>query len=195
MFELNQLDKLVSEYTPLKIAIENCIKDNIFVRKGFNKNIYKLTNEKLTQAITLLLKDTLCNYICIGLNNTIEWTPIKLFQSAYFMIKIDNNFWIVERNNIKCNVVLIISMMDYMDRLIEISRESVYLESKYWPTIDEFNIVLKSVVNQITLIKKTILNDNTQMNHFLYKYNNNNYYYICIHYSKTHTMIYKPIVI
>ncbi len=192
MFEYSKLNEIALDYITLKKTIINNINNNIFVRNGFNKNIYNLSDEKLLQGMHYLLESNLICYVCIGVNNIIEWTPTKLFQSIYFMIKIDDKFWIVERTAYKSTVVLTITLKDYINRLYEMGATATYINPKLCPSSNDFKTALHNLINDVAFFKQDNYNNN-KINHFIYKYNNN-IYYISTVYLNGKINIFKPAI-
>ncbi len=193
MFEYSKLNEIALDNTTLKNTIINTITNNIFVRNGFNKNIHNLSDNQILKGIHYLLESNIIPYVCIGLNNIIEWTPVKLFQSVYFMVKANNKFWIVERNAYKSTVVLTITLKDYLSRLYEIGETSNYINPKYCPPSADFQSALSNLKNDAAFIKQDKYNNNNKINHFLYKYNNN-IYYISVVYLNGSIYIFKPAI-
>jgi hypothetical protein len=192
MFEYPQLNDIASDYVTLRTTIINTINNNVFVRNGFNKNIYNLSDDKILRAMHYLLENEAITYVCVGLNNIIEWTPVKLFQSVYFMIKVDNKFWIVERNAYKSIVILTITLKDYLKCLYEIGKTSNYMNAKYCPSPNDFKTALSNLNNDVTFIKQDKYNNN-KINHFLYKYNEH-IYYISTVYLNGSVNVFKPAI-
>ncbi len=193
MFEYSKLNEIALDNNTLKNTIINTITNNIFVRKGFNKNIYNLSDKQILRGAHYLLESNITSYVCIGLNNIIEWTPVKLFQSVYFMVKVDNRFWIVERNAYKSTVVLTITLKDYLGYLYEIGSTANYINPKYCPSNTDFQNALNNLKNDAVFIKQDKYNNNNKINHFLYKYNNN-IYYISVVYLNGSINIFKPAI-
>jgi hypothetical protein len=192
MFEYPQLNDIASDYVNLRTTITNTINNNVFVRNGFKKNIYNLSDDTILKAMHYVLETDAINYICVGVNNIIEWTPIKLFQSVYFMIKVDNKFWIVERNAYKSTVVLTITLKDYLKSLYEIGEKSNYMNAKYCPSQNDFKNALSNLNNDATFIKQDKYINN-KINHYLYKYNGH-IYYISTVYLNGSVNVFKPAI-
>ena len=198
MFEMDKLYEIAFDYKPLKQAIDYSIKEKIFIPSGFKSNIYKLSEEFIFHGINTLFDDTSRNFTCIKIVDMIEWTPVKIFQSAYFIVNLYNKFWIISRNCLKCSVVLIIKMKDYMSRLYDYGnkQDSQFLDNKFWPNqTDYINAMNYLKTNDAAFIKQVVYNKNNveiKINHYLYK-NNTNIYYIPVYHSNNNTRIYKPV--
>jgi len=195
MFEISNLSELMIDYASLEKAINTTINEKIYVRKGLKSDIYKIPEEAIFYSISNLLKDTSYNYICITLNNVIEWTPVKLFQSLYFLVHLHDKFWVIYKDAYKCNVVLEITIIDYLKYLYNIGVNSDYLDSLYWPSFSDFNIGLNTIKSNnlnYAFIKRVNYSKTHNLFHYLYKYDH--IYFITVCYTDNKISIYKPIV-
>lgn len=195
MFEITNLNGLLSDYNSLENTINTAINEKIYIRKGLRDNIYKLPEEFIFYSISYLLKDTSYNYNCIKLNDTIEWTPVKLFQSLYFIVHLHDKYWIIYKDAYKCNVVLVITMIEYIKYLHNIGNKSEYLDSVYWPSFNDFNIglnTLKTTDLNYVFIKRINYSNTYQLFHYLYK--SDNIYFISVCYNDEVVSVYKPII-
>jgi hypothetical protein len=199
MFEMDKLNEFLFDFKPLKEAVDDYIKEKMFVPGGFKDNIYKLPEEYIFSGINMLLNDTSRIFTCIKIVDMIEWTPVKIFQSAYFVVNLYNKFWIISKNCLKCHVVLIIKMSDYMNRLYEIGNKTdyKYIDEIHWPFPVEFMNSLEYLkTNDVAFIKQIIYiknNEEIKINHYLYK-NKDNIYYISVYYEKNNITVYKPML-
>jgi hypothetical protein len=199
MFEMDRLHEIMTDYKPLKEAIEHSIKNKIFIPSGFKSDIYKLSEEEIFYNINILLSNTSSNFACVKILDMIEWTPVKIFQGAYFIVNLNNKLWIINRTSLKCSIVLVIKMKDYISRLYDIgSKVSIkFLDSKHWPNQIEYINGMNYLKNHdAAFIKHTVYNKNNdefKINHYLYK-NEENIYYISVYYLGNDMRIYKPIL-
>ena len=52
-----------------------------------------------TNAMKMVFLNMPCNsYIIYSMQNIIEWTPIKLCQSVYYLLKTNNEYWIIKNS-------------------------------------------------------------------------------------------------
>ena len=197
MLEMNNLHQIINDFEPLKSAIDKTIKEKMFIRQGFKKNIPNLSENEQLLFISHMLGNQK-TFLCIKINNMIEWTPIKIFQSAYFIIYLYDKYWIVKRDGYSCSVILSISLKNYIQVIFEEGiRNEQYIPFQLYlcPKLEEFNAVIHNLLkSDVVYVKKDKYNINNKLviiNHYLYK-NNNDVYYIPVWHTSTITSIYKP---
>ncbi len=192
---MTELSNILTDYESLKTAIDKSISEKIFIRKGFRNDIHKLSEEIQIYSISNLLKDNTFNYNCICIPNIIEWTPVKLFQSVYFMVFLYDKFWIINRDSNKCMVVSVLNMVDYIKRLHQNDNiNSQYLNNSYWANQNEFIHSLNILKNnEVAYIKQVSYNKKLKLNHYLYK-DNEYIYYMVVCYLDNSVSMYKPII-
>ena len=195
MLEMSKLHLITMN--DLESAINNTIKEKIFVRRGIQKDSLPdlSINEQLNAINNLMFNNK--NYYLIKTLNNIEWTPEKLYQSAYYMIYYNNNYWIASHSShegflIKFNI----SLKDYITFVFHYVKpftQLLSLDNNYWPKNEELFYSytnLKKIKNDdAILIKKNDYDNDIKINHFLYKIGNK-IYYLPI----SNKLIYKPIL-
>jgi hypothetical protein len=197
MIEIDRLSEFINDYQPLKNAIDNAIKDKMFIRRGFKKDIHKFGEEYQLFGINYLLKDSSTNFVCVSVVDTIEWTPVKLFQSLYFVVKLYDKFWVINRDNYKCSIISVIHMKDYIKYIYDITIEqnASYLDCRYLLQYNEYrNSLIKLMDEDVVSLKQVSYDTNKKINHYLYK-RDNNIYYMSIAHNNNSISVFKPILI
>ncbi len=199
--EVNNIKSIINDSPPLINAINESIKTKMFIPRGIKNTISNISENSIFLTITDLINSNVVSYKCITISNIIEWTPVKLFQTAYFIVKLHDKFWLVSRDGYSCHVLLTITMKDYIDYIYKKSNSdnSTFLENIYWPQLIEFSNVLHNLrTNDYTFVKKSIYNKSSVfsiiLHHYLYKLEDC-IWYIAISYSVSSLKSYKPILL
>jgi hypothetical protein len=196
MFQIDDLSKIINEYNPLKDAVDNYIKNKCFAPNGLTNPIRKLSEKEILFGINSLIRDAPRDFICLSIVDIIDWTPIKLFQTAYFMFKIYDKFWIISRELNNSYVSSVITMEDYIKFLfnIGIKDDSTYIENKYHPVFTKFRAALKLLDNNnVALIENVSYDLKIKINHYLYKLDKI-VYYVAVYHNNDSFRVYKPVI-
>ena len=194
MLEISKLNEI--KMNDLEKVVNYTVKEKIFVKRGIQKNgLPNLsTNEQLTAINYIMFNEP--NYVLIKTLNNIEWTPEKLYQSAYYMIYMNSNYWIISHSSYEGFVVkYVISLKDYITFVFNYSKnnQQITLANYYWPKNEElyysYNYLKQINYDDAILIKRSDLSDGIKINHYLYKINNKIYYFPI-----SNKYIYKPIL-
>ena len=196
---MNNLPQIINDFEPLKNAIDKSVKEKMFVRQGFKKDVYNLSDtEQIYFISNMLANQNTC--LCVKINNIIEWTPIKLYQSAYFIVYLYEKYWIIKRDAYSCSIILNIGLKDYISYVFKEgmnNNRQFPFQLNILPKMEEFNSVIHNLLKtDAVYIKKDKFNINNKLiviNHYLYKYNDNIYYIPILH-SSSLTSIYKPLL-
>jgi hypothetical protein len=197
MFEFDKLSEIINDYDSLKNAVNNSIDNKLFIHNGLKHPIRKLPEKEILYGINSLMKHMERDYVCLSIIDIIEWTPIKLFQTAYFMVKLYDKFWIVRKDMYKCNVVGVINMIDYIKYIynIGIKEKTNYINNKCYPVFSKFRAALKPTEkDDYALIEQVSYESNVKINHYLYKYNKVTYYIAVYHDNNDYTYIFAPTI-
>jgi hypothetical protein len=200
MYQMNNLADIINDYKPLKNAIDysiNCDKKR-YIRNGLSNPIpmRKLSEKEILFGIHSLIRDEPRDMICLAITDIIDWTPVKLFQTAYFMVRMYDKFWIISRDFYNCIVVAVINMKDYIQYIynIGIKENNNYIEDKYYPVFSKFRAALKLLEkSDFALIESTSFELKIKINHYLYK-QDKIIYYIPVYYNNDSICIYKPAI-
>lgn len=195
MLEITRLNEIT--YDDFKKAINNVIANKIFVRNGIQKdNIPKLDVDEQLGAINVLVFNNNLTHMIIKTIHNIEWTPIQLYDTAYYMVNMNTKFWLISHNLREGFVVkYYLSIKDYLTFLFHYikNRNIETLSNTYWPTNFELYYSLNhllQVKETFILIKQNIFNNSSKkISHYIYKYHDKIYYFpISDH------CVYKPIL-
>ncbi len=193
MLEIDRLHEIT--FDNFKNAVDNTISNKIFVRNCINQNMPNLKTSEILSAINTVLLSPSTHSLIKTINN-IEWTPIKLYQTAYYIVNLYNDFWLVSHNSHNGFVVrYTMKYHQYMNILFNTLNilNIPHLEQMYWCSQNELHLasnIMEQDNKQILLIKQTtFINNQLKINHYLYKNGNQIYYFpIC------NIGIYKPLL-
>lgn len=171
-----------------KQTITDSFVNKIFIKKNIQSDIPDLNIEDQLSVINTLVFNPEYSYILIKTLNNIEWTPIKLYQKAYYMVKLNGSIWLISHTShegfvIKYNIHLI----DYIKFLLNYIKTIdyiPYLEESKWIFPNELSYgYLQLIQNHSTkpnayiFIKQNIyVNSSLKINHYMCKINNAIYY-------------------
>lgn len=178
-----------------KNAVDSTISNKIFVRNCVNVKMPELKVSEILSSINKVFFNN-SSHLLIKTINNIEWTPIKLYQTAYYIVNLYNDFWLVSHDTnygfvVKSNM----KYHQYIDVLFNtLNILSIpHLEKIYWCFQNELQLALKFMEEnnkQLLLIKQTSFKEHIlKINHYLYK-NGNQIYYFPI----SNNGLYKPIL-
>ncbi len=193
MSKLNEIDT-----NNFKNAINYNESNKIYIRLGiFTDILHNLDPHEQLNALTNLIFNTNNNYVLIKTVNNIEWTPEKLYQAAYYMISMNNKFWLISHSSYQGFVVkscmTIKKYLEYVFNIVGIDNNATILDRNLWCNSNElhiaYNLIIESNID-FQFIKQTgFQNSFVKINHYLYK-KNNTFYYFCI----SNKSFYKPII-
>jgi hypothetical protein len=192
MLEINRLNEIT--FNHLEKAVNNTISNKIFIRNNFIQ-IPNLTQDDLLIKIHELFFSTSSHCLIKTVNN-IEWTPVKLYLTGYYFVNLYNKFWLVSHNTHKGFVVeYYITHQKYVDIVFinSINLNISYLPQNYHCSKQE---ILNAIANfklskeYCMFIKQVaFLNSNIILKHYIYKKNNEIYYF-----QFSNENVYKPFV-
>jgi hypothetical protein len=187
MLEMTRLNEINIDM--FKNTINNALINNIFIKKNIQSDIPDLNVEDQLSVINALVFNPEYNYILIKTLNNIEWTPIKLYQKAYYIVKMNGSIWLISHTShegfiIKYNIQLI-DYIKYLMNYIKTIDYINYLDENKWAFPNELsNAFLQLIQNNLTkpnahiFIKKTIYyNSSLKINHYMCKIDNAIYYF------------------
>ncbi len=194
MLEIDNLAQIT--FDNLKSAIDNTISNKIFVRNCILEDMPGITKEEQLAVINTLFFNP-SSHMLIKTTNHIEWTPVKLYLNAYYVVNLYGSFWIISNNSYYGFVVKsYIKYIQYIDILFEaIKNMNVHsLPQNYWCANHELIMAMQvleqdSSKNIILIRQDKFINSNMKINHYLYK-NNDKYYY----FPYSNTCVYKPML-
>ena len=190
MLEIDRLNEIT--FNNLEKAINDTISNKIFVRNNIVE-IPNLTKDEQLNAIHQIFFNKL-SYDLIKTVNNIEWTPVKLYLTGYYIVNFNSKFWLISHNTHEGFVVkykithqkyidivfLTASNLDisYLPEMYRCSKQEILNTLKY----------LKECKEHIVLIKQMgFLNLNIILNHYLYKKGSDVYYF-----QFSNDQVYKP---
>jgi hypothetical protein len=190
MLEITRLHEITSN--DFKNTIDNAISNKMFIRNGIqnNTNIY----EQLSSINTLLFNPNNSHIIIKTIGN-VEWTPIKLYDTAYYMVNMYNKFWLISHNSyngfiIKYSVIIKDYICFLFNYINNITIESIPINLS--PTNHELYYSyyhLYSNKLQYILIKQmSFINSTHKINHYLINIDDKIYYFPI-----SNINVYKPI--
>ncbi len=187
MLEITRLNEI--NFDIFKNTITDALINNIFIKKSIQSDIPDLNIEDQLSVINALIFNPEYNYILIKTLNNIEWTPIKLYQKAYYMVKMNGSIWLISNTAhegfvIKYNIYII----DYIKFLLNYIKTIEYIpyldENKYAFPNELSYAFLQLTQNNLTkpnahiFIKQSIYyNSSLKINHYMCKINNAIYYF------------------
>jgi hypothetical protein len=198
MLEITRLREITSN--DFKNTIDNAISNKYFIRNGIQNNTNNITNnitiyEQLA-AINNLLFNQNNSHILIKTIGNVEWTPIKLYDTAYYMVNIYNKFWLITHNSydkfvIKYSVIIKDYICFLFNFIKNITVESIPL-NLYLTSHELYYSYyhLHSNKLQYILIKQMSFIDSIhKINHYLINIDNKIYYFPI-----SNINVYKPIL-
>ncbi len=195
MLELDKLSEIT--FNMLKDAVDYTISNKIFVRNCIPDNISDLPKEDQLNAIKALCFHSY-SHILIKTTHHIEWTPVKLYLTGYYIVNLYNKYWLITNQEDEgFRVRSYTTLGDYIKILYNdiINNNNIaYLEQIYWCNNYEMSYGLKFLeqnpTKNIVLMKhSTFINSTIIINHFLFK-NDDKIYYFPI----ANNYVYKPII-
>jgi len=184
MLAISELHNITFEDLKSSIEEANNKPSNIKYLKAFYPN---LPQELCMKCINTLLMEPSKNIIMLKANNLIEWTPVQICQSVYFMVRTNNLFWIVNYSNVKIITSYYTSINDYFvtkvnkttgNRLISyygINDQEVLHVYNYMKAMEDKSFLFIKT-NKIQSYHQMPTNNNI-VNHYMFKYNNHYYYF------------------
>lgn len=166
-------------------TINYVVSNNLFIKNSIKRTLMpELKIEDQISTINYLLFNPSDEFILVQANNLIEWTPIKLYQSAYYMGMYDNKFWLVYYSTFKgFDIKYNINVVDYIFTLasyIKSLNNIKYLKNELCLHSYEINYSINYIktlkYDTAILIKKTHIN-NILINHYVYKFKNYIFYF------------------
>ena len=94
MLEIDRLNEIT--FNNLEKAINDTISNKIFVRNNIVE-IPNLTKDEQLNAIHQIFFNKL-SYDLIKTVNNIEWTPVKLYLTGYYIVNFNSKFWLISHN-------------------------------------------------------------------------------------------------
>jgi hypothetical protein len=194
MLEIDSLHQIT--FDNLKNAIDNTISNKIFVRNCILEDMPNITkDDQLIKINSIFFSPS--SHMLIKTTNHIEWTPVKLYLNAYYVVNLYGNFWIISNSSYNGFVVKsYIKYIQYIDILFESIKNMniLSLPQNYWCSYHELSSGMQVLENDISkniiLIKEMkFINSPIIIHHYLYK-NNNKYYY----FPYSNNCVYKPIL-
>ena len=189
---MNKLSEIT--FDNLKNAIDNTISNKIFVRNHIIENMPGLTkNEQITVIYKIFFEPS--SISLIKTINNIEWTPVKLYLTGYYIVNLYGNFWLVSHNSHEGFVTRsYITFNDYIDILFKIvnNLNVTYLNHNYGCTDHDLIVAINTLKHtpdkHIIFIKQILfVNSPIILHHYIYK-NGNEFYYFPL----ANNAIYKP---
>ena len=177
MLEIDRLHEITFE--DFKKAINDTISNKIFIRNNILEipNLYKEEHLDTIHDI-FFTRET---HRLIKTVNNIEWTPVKLYLTGYYIVNFNDKYWFVSHNTHEGFVVKYkITHQKYIDIIFlhSIKSDIDYLPEIYRCSKQEILYAIKNIKEHIAFIKQTVfLNSTTLINHYVYKYNGKFYYF------------------
>ncbi len=200
MLEITKLNDITSN--DFKNAIDIAISNKHFIRTGFHTGYNTNSNTTIIEqlgAINHLLFNPNKTHVLFKTIGNIEWTPVKLYDTAYYMINIYNKYWFITHNSyngfvIKYNITIkefIFYIFNYIKKINYNNIESIPIQ--FYPSNEELFYSINYMEQnklQYMLIKQMMFLDSTQkINHYLVKFDNKIYYFPI-----SSLTVYKPIL-
>lgn len=194
MLEITRLHEITSN--DFKNTIDKAIKDKHFIRNGILNTITNLTVPEQFGAINHLLFNPNKNCVTIKTIGNIEWTPIKLYDTAYYMVNIYGKLWLISHNSydgfiIKYNTTIKDYIFNLFNYIKDANKES--LSKIFYPSNEElYYAFLHLDTNKLeyVLIKQmTFGESNHKINHYFVKVDSKIYYFPISTFN-----VYKPIL-
>jgi hypothetical protein len=177
MLEIDRLHEIT--FNNLGEVIHNTISNKIFVRNNIETMPYLTEEEQLTKIHELFFSKS--SHILIKTINNIEWTPIKLYLTGYYLVNLHNAFWFVSHNTHEGFVVKYkIPHHKYIDLVFQTStKKSIeYLPESYWCSKQEISFAMQYLKEKYILIKQmSFFNSHVLLNHYIYKHDGSLYYF------------------
>jgi hypothetical protein len=201
MLEMDKLWEI--KLDNFKNAIDNVISNKTIIKNSI-ENMPNLKREEQLSVINKIFFNPL-SFSLIKTINNIEWTPVKLYLTGYYIVNLYGNFWLVSHNSYKGFIVKsFIKYTDYVELLFDavINCNIGYLAQTYWCSPQEIalasDFLEKNPDKYIILItQKTYSNNNpnseVKISHYLYKKENQIYYLPFSNISVYKPMLYKTI--
>ena len=170
-----------------KNAIDNTISNKIFVRNGIKEDndipcLYKKDQLFIINDMYFNNK----NHSLIKPINTIEWLPKKLYQTAYYVVNLYGNYWIVSHSSYEGILVkTYITHTQYIENQFNLIKDlnTQYLEQIHWCSNNELFLGVQMLEqspdkNIFLLIKHmTYPNSKIVIDHYLLKNEKKIYYF------------------
>jgi hypothetical protein len=194
MLEITRLNEIT--FDDFKKTIDNVIKEKIFIKNGIQKNIPHLEVEEQLGGINYLIFNSTSKHFLIKTIHNIEWTPVKLYDTAYYMVNLYNKFWLISHNTYNGFVVKYnLTTKDYILYLFNFIKNNKHdsLPSIYYPTNYElyfaFDFIKKNNMPYILIKQMTFPNSTIKINHYFIKIDEKIYYF-----PVSTDYVYKPIL-
>ncbi len=183
------MDKLCDiTFDMFKNTIDNAISNKHFIRNGIKKDLPYLPKEQQTSIINEIYFDRYFNKInhrVIKPINVIEWLPKIIYQSAYYIVNLYDNYWLVSHSSHEGIMVrTFITHAQYIEYIFNFIKDedTQMLEQTYWCSSYELfsglQFLEKYPEKNILLIKHmTFPNSKIIIDHYLVKQGKQIYYF------------------
>jgi hypothetical protein len=176
MLEIDRLSEIT--FDSFEKAIKKTISNKIFIRNNIVE-MPDLTKEDQLNTIHEVFF-TRATYTLIKTVNNIEWTPVKLYLTGYYIVNLYNKYWMVSHNIHEGFVVKYkITHQKYIDIIFLMALDSdvEYLHEMYRCSKHDILYAVKNIKEHIAFIKQTtFLNSDVIINHYVYKKDGKIYY-------------------
>ncbi len=148
-----------------------------------------LNQTDINKSINILFNNNI-NYIIIKLMNIIEWTPDKMCLEAYFLLRKDDEFWIVKYSTYEIIPYYYSCIKTILENKINnwINKSEYFTRLSY--NLFPSNIYMINSIQQLINANngEYILINKTNIHHYMYKYSN------CIIYIPLSNINYAPMI-
>ncbi len=199
MLEITKLNDITID--DFKNTIDIAVSNKYFIRTGFHTGFHTNSNTTIMEqlgAINNLIFNPNKSHIMFKTIGNIEWTPVKLYDTAYYMVNVYNKYWFITHNSydkfvIKYSITIkefINYIFNYIKKINYNNIESIPIQ--YYLSNEELFYSVNYMEQnklQYILIKQMLFQDhNHKINHYLIKIDSKIYYFPI----SSHT-VYKPI--
>lgn len=183
MLEITRLHEIT--YDDFKKTIDNALNNKHFIRNSIQQNINSnLTIPEQLGSINGLMFYSNKNYVLIKTIGNIEWTPTKLYDTAYYMVNMYSKFWLISHNSydgfsIKYNITI----KEYLYFIFKVIKNTNVesISQVFYPSNHELYYSfhhLETNQLQYVLIKQMQFPDlKNKVNHYLLKVDGKVYYF------------------
>jgi len=174
MIEMTQLFDIT--FDMFKNAIDNTISNKMFIRNGIKEDMPNLNKEEQLSIINYMYFNKKSHSLIKPIN-VIEWLPKKLYQTAYYIVNLYGNYWIISYSSHEGILVkTYIKNTQYIENQFNLIKDmnTNYLEQPFWCSSHELftgvKMLEQSPDKNILLIKHmTFPNSKIIIDHYLVK--------------------------
>ncbi len=166
----------------INISLDILIKKINNVKKKYNFST-ELTNAEEKNACRNILINEQNSFAIIKYTGIIEWAPVKLCQSVFYMVKYNDEFWTIKYNKLYGFMAkYYINMYNILSTTISSNNNTLSRSNIIWPIFDDIYKSLNEIIyNRTKYVRvSTIYNNmnNKKYIHYMILYDNIIYYIV-----------------